>query len=30
MNIFSKDLQGILDTQFEDGIFAKIDIKEQK
>ncbi len=29
MNSFSKDLQGILDTQFEDGIFGKIDIKEQ-
>ena len=30
MNSFSKDLQSILDTQFEDGIFAKIDVKEQK
>ncbi len=30
MNSFSKDLQGILDTQFEDGIFAKIDVKEEK
>lgn len=30
MNSFSKDLQSILDTQFEDGIFAKVDVKEQK
>lgn len=30
MNSFSKDLQSILDTQFEDGIFAKIDVKEQR
>ena len=28
VNSFSKDLQSILDTQFEDGIFAKIDVKE--
>lgn len=30
MNSFSKDLQGILDTQFEDGVFANIDITEQR
>ena len=28
MNSFSKDLQSILDTQFEDGIFAKINVNE--
>ena len=30
MNFFSQDLQSILDTQFEDGIFAKTDVNEQK